>query len=226
MAEESIMKEPAAEPERKESAVKPERSRRRRTAGNNKGKKVREKKARDNKGRDHKASGGERKPPTLLEDILFLLAKIAMIGIVLVVVFTFFFGIVQIKDNSMEPALRDGDLVLYYRLQKNYVQSDLITVIDHGKTTIRRVVALEKDRVDINSANGLEINGYPQQEQQILGETLPVKKGTRFSVVVGPQQVFVLGDNREYSVDSRSYGCVDKADTHGRVITVIRRRNL
>jgi signal peptidase I len=222
MAEESIMKEPAAEPERKESEVEPGRSRSRKSAGD-KGKKGRGKKVR---ARDNKVRDVERKPPSLLEDILFLLAKIAMIGIVLVVVFTFFFGIVQIHDNAMEPALRDGDLVLYYRLQKNYVQSDLITIIDKGKTTVRRVVALEKDRVDINAANGLEINGYPQQEQQILGETLPVKKGTKFSVVVGPQQVFVLGDNREYSVDSRSYGCVDKADTHGRVITVIRRRNL
>jgi signal peptidase I len=208
MAEENIIKEPAAEPRR---------SRSRKTAGT---------KGRGNKSRDNKPPGGERKQPTLLEDILFLFAKIAMIGVILVVVFTFFFGIVQIHDNAMEPALRDGDLVLYYRLQKNYVQSDLITIIHKGKTTVRRVVALEKDRVDINAANGLEINGYPQQEQQILGETLPVKKGTKFSVVVGPKQVFVLGDNREYSVDSRTYGCVDKADTHGRVITVIRRRNL
>lgn len=178
------------------------------------------------KGRKAKAPGRSQKPPSLLEDIAFLFAKIAVIGLVLAVVFTFLFGIVQIRDNSMEPALRDGDLVIYYRLQKNYVQSDLITVVKDGRTTVRRVAALENDKVDINKPNGLEINGYPQQEPQILGKTYPVVEGTKFSVVVGPEQVFVLGDNREYSVDSRTYGCVDKADTHGRVITVIRRRNL
>ncbi len=164
--------------------------------------------------------------PSLLGDLIFLIIKIAVIALFLVIIFTFFFGIIQIKDNSMEPALRDGDLAIYYRLEKNYVQSDLITVIHEGKTTIRRVVAIEGDKVDINKANGLEINGFPQQEDLILGETLPVVEGTTFSVDVGMDQVFVLGDNREYSVDSRTYGCVDKADTHGRVITVIRRRNL
>lgn len=178
------------------------------------------------KGRKAKAPGRPQKPPSLLEDIIFLFARIAVIGLVLAVVFTFLFGIVQIRDNSMEPALRDGDLVIYYRLQKNYVQSDLIAVVKDGRTTVRRVAALENDKVDINKPNGLEINGYPQQESQILGKTYPVVGGTKFSVVVGPGQVFVLGDNREYSVDSRTYGCVDKADTHGRVITVIRRRNL
>lgn len=173
-----------------------------------------------------RAKKGGKGQPSLLEDILFLFGKIVVISLLLVVVFTFMFGVVQIKDNAMEPALRDGDLVIYYRLQKNYVQSDLITVMQDGKTTVRRVVAIENDKVDINKPNGLEINGYPQQERQILGETLPVVEGTQFSVVVGPGQVFVLGDNREYAVDSRTYGCVDKADTHGRVITVIRRRNL
>ena len=164
--------------------------------------------------------------PSLLEDILFLFVKIAVIALFLVVIFTFLFGIALIKDDSMYPGLRDGDLVIYYRMQKNYVQGDIISIKKDGKTDFRRVVAIERDTVDINHKNGLEINGYPQQEKLIEGETLPVVDGLEFPVTVGPEQVFVLGDNRQYSVDSRTYGCVDKADTHGRIITVIRRRNL
>jgi signal peptidase I len=167
-----------------------------------------------------------KKPPTLLEDLLFLLAKIAVIALFLVIIFTFLFGIKLIKDDSMYPGLRDGDLVIYYRMQKNYVQGDLIAIKKDGKTEFRRVVATEGDTVDINHDNGLEINGYPQQEKLIEGETLPVVDATEFPLTVGPEQVFVLGDNRQYSVDSRTYGCVDKADTQGRIITVIRRRNL
>ena len=167
-----------------------------------------------------------RRPPTLLEDLLFLVAKIAIIALFLVIIFTFLFGIKLIKDDSMYPGLRDGDLVIYYRMQKNYVQGDLIAIKKDGKTDFRRVIAIEGDTVDINHDNGLEINGYPQQEKLIEGETLPVVDATEFPLTVGPEQVFVLGDNREYSVDSRTYGCVDKADTQGRIITVIRRRNL
>ena len=167
-----------------------------------------------------------RTQPSLLEDILFLFAKIAVIALFLVIIFTFLFGIKLVKDDSMYPGLRDGDLVIYYRMQKNYVQGDIITIKRDGNTDLRRVVAIEGDKVDINHQNGLEINGYPQQEKLIQGETLPVVDATEFPLTVGPEQVFVLGDNREYSVDSRTYGCVDKADTHGRVITVIRRRGL
>ena len=167
-----------------------------------------------------------KKPPTLLEDLLFLLAKIGVIALFLVIIFTFLFGIKLIKDDSMYPGLRDGDLVIYYRMQKNYVQGDLIAIKKDGKTDFRRVVAIEGDTVDINHDNGLEINGYPQQEDNIYTETLPVVGKTKFPLTVGTEQVFVLGDNRKYAVDSRTYGCVDKSDTKGKVIAVIRRRSL
>ena len=64
-------------------------------------------------------NAGIRKQPTLLEDLLFLVAKIAVIALFLVIIFTFLFGIKLIKDDSMYPGLRDGDLVIYYRMQKN-----------------------------------------------------------------------------------------------------------
>ena len=97
-----------------------------------------------------------RKPPTLLEDLLFLVAKIAVIALFLVIIFPFLFGIKLIKDDSMYPGLRDGDLVIYYRMQKNYVQGDLIAIKKDGKTDSRRVGAIEGDTVDINHDNGLE----------------------------------------------------------------------
>ena len=126
----------------------------------------------------------------------------------------------------MDPAVKDGDLVIYYRLDKNYVASDLAVLQKQGKTQVRRVVGIDGDKIDINRDNGLEINGYPQQEDNIYTETLPVVGKTKFPLTVGTEQVFVLGDNRKYAVDSRTYGCVDKSDTKGKVIAVIRRRSL
>ena len=126
----------------------------------------------------------------------------------------------------MDPAVKDGDLVIYYRLDKNYIASDLLVLEKQGKTQVRRVVGIDGDKIDINRDHGLEINGYPQQEDNIYTETLPVVGKTKFPLTVGTEQVFVLGDNRKYAVDSRTYGCVDKSDTKGKVIAVIRRRNL
>lgn len=170
------------------------------------------------------AKGKQR--PSLLSDLLFLLLKIGIIALFVVIIFTFFFGIVQVRDNAMDPAVKDGDLVIYYRLDKNYVANDLAVLEKQGKTQVRRVVGIDGDKIDINRDNGLEINGYPQQEDNIYTETLPVVGKTKFPLTVGTEQVFVLGDNRKYAVDSRTYGCVDKSDTKGKVIAVIRRRNL
>ena len=168
----------------------------------------------------------QKQRPSLLSDLLFLLLKIGIIALFVVIIFTFFFGIVQVRDNAMDPAVKDGDLVIYYRLDKNYVASDLAVLQKQGKTQVRRVVGIDGDKIDINRDNGLEINGYPQQEDNIYTETLPVVGKTKFPLTVGTEQVFVLGDNRKYAVDSRTYGCVDKSDTKGKVIAVIRRRNL
>lgn len=168
----------------------------------------------------------KKQQPSLLSDLLFLLLKIGIIALFVVIIFTFFFGIVQVRDNAMDPAVKDGDLVIYYRLDKNYVASDLAVLQKQGKTQVRRVVGIEGDKIDINRDNGLEINGYPQQEDNIYTETLPVVGKTKFPLTVGTEQVFVLGDNRKYAVDSRTYGCVDKSDTKGKVIAVIRRRSL
>ena len=181
------------------------------------------KKAKEKKKEKRSPRSGQ---PSVLEELMWLIAKIIMIALFLVIIFTFLFGIKVINDDTMYPGLRNGDLAIYYRMQKNYVQGDVITVVKDGKTEFRRVIAIEGDTVDINHTNGLEINGYPQQEKLIEGNTYPVVNGAEFPLTVGPEQVFVLGDNREYSIDSRTYGCVDKADTHGRVITVIRRRGI
>jgi signal peptidase I len=172
------------------------------------------------------AQAEAKKQPSLLSDLLFLLLKIGIIALFVIIIFTFFFGIVQVRDNAMDPAVKDGDLVIYYRLDKNYVASDLAVLEKQGKTQVRRVVGIEGDKIDINRDNGLEINGYPQQEDNIYTETLPVVGKTKFPLTVGTEQVFVLGDNRKYAVDSRTYGCVDKSDTKGKVIAVIRRRSL
>lgn len=168
----------------------------------------------------------KRQQPSLLSDLLFLLLKIGIIILFMVVLFTFFFGILRADDNSMDPAVKDGDLVIYYRLDKDYLASDLAIVWEGGKEQTRRVIGIAGDRIDINRDHGLEINGYPQQEENIYTETLPVVGKTEFPVTVGPNQIFVLGDNRKYAVDSRTYGCVDIGDTRGKVIAVIRRRNL
>jgi len=171
------------------------------------------------------ASASHTAHTTLAQDILQLLLKIAVISLALVLLFTFVFGIYRSTDVSMKPAIQDGDLVIYYRFDKSYVASDTIILECDGEKQVRRVVAVAGDEVDIVEG-GLMINGSLVQEPNIYEETLRYTDGVSMPLTVGPGEVFVLGDGRQNSVDSRLYDVVNVKDTFGTVMAVIRRRNI
>ena len=77
-----------------------------------------------------------KQQPSILSDLLFLFLKVAMIGMFLVLFFTFMFGITQVHDETMDPAVKEGDLAIYYRLQKNYAKDDVIAFKILTKRTV------------------------------------------------------------------------------------------
>lgn len=161
----------------------------------------------------------------LAQDIQLLLLKIAILAVMAAILFLFVFGIARCSDASMFPAVKDGDLAVYYRADKDYMQGDVVVLEADGKTQIRRVVAVEGDTVDVTE-DGLFINGALQQENNIYEETQRYQEGIDFPVTLGEDEIFVLGDAREHSTDSRIYGPVNAKDTKGTVITLIRRRGI
>jgi len=164
------------------------------------------------------------KPGSVWHDLGMLGLKIVVVVVITVILFTFVYGVHYNSEPGMNPAVKDGDLVLYYRLSKNYNARDLAIVKFQGETQVRRVIATGGDTVDITE-QGLIINGALQLERDIYEETDCYVDGPDFPMTLGPNQVFVLGDSRENAVDSRLYGPVDKDDTFGNVITILRRRN-
>ena len=167
----------------------------------------------------------KKKAPTLLEEFLFLFGKIAVTLIALVLLFVFVFGATQINDAAMNPAMREGDITLFQRVGRDIEVSDVIVVSYDGQTQVRRVVAVEGDVVDITS-QGLVVNGLLQQEFHIFEETTQFQDGVRFPITVSEGELFILGDSRTRAQDSRMYGPIEIDHVLGRVVTVIRRRNL
>lgn len=161
----------------------------------------------------------------LIRDILDLLIKIVAIATLGVCLFTFVFGIYRSTDPSMAPSVKDGDLVVYFRTDKAYDASDVVVVEYEGRLRCLRVVAKAGDTVDLKD-KFLYVNGSLQQETWIHEETHRYDTGVDFPLTVQEGQVFVLGDSRENATDSRIFGPVEIADTHGKVIAIIRRRNI
>jgi len=162
--------------------------------------------------------------PSVWRELLSLVIKIVVIAAAAVMIFTFIYGFQRNTDPDMAPMVKDGDLVIFYRLDKDYAIGDLLALSFDGEAQVRRVVAKAGDTVDITK-DGLVVNGAIQQELGIFQETRRYEDSVVFPLTVGQGQVFVLGDARENATDSRVYGAVNTEDTYGTVITLIRQRN-
>ena len=163
--------------------------------------------------------------PSVWRELRSLCVKIAGIAGIAALIALFLYGFHYNVDPSMNPAVKDGDLVMYYRLDKKYRAGDLLLLSFQGQRQVRRVIATAGDTVDITE-DGLKINGALQQEPEIHRKTERYAEGIDFPLTLGENEVFVLGDAREGITDSRIYGPVSIEDTHGKVITLLRRRNL
>ena len=163
-------------------------------------------------------------PTSVLSDILLLLLKILIVILLFVLLFTFLFGATRYNDVAMTPNIKSGDLVIYSRYDKDFEVGQEAVLKYQGKTQVMRVVAKEGDTVDM-TPDGFTINGVVQEEPNPQKETLPYTEGVQFPITLKADEVFLLGDDRENSADSRVYGAVDQDDTLGKVLDLVRRRN-
>lgn len=138
---------------------------------------------------------------------------------------TFIFGFYIQNGEDMYPSIRDGDLVLFYRMDKNYVIDDILTFEIEDTRFTARYVAMSGDVVDISDEGQLIINGNIQQEA-IFYATYQMDSEIEFPYTVPRNYVFVLGDFRTSAIDSRIFGAIDLSDIDGKIITIIRRRGL
>jgi signal peptidase I len=157
--------------------------------------------------------------------ILRFFIKLGVVCLALWSIFTFAFGIRQMHGETMYPKLRDGDLMLYSRLEKTYYIGDVVVFEINGATRVARIVAQGGDVVEVTEDGQLLVNGNVQSEE-IFYLTEPDTPGVTYPYTVEADSYFVLCDFRTASQDSRSYGAIPAEDIYGKVITILRRREI
>jgi signal peptidase I len=125
-----------------------------------------------------------------------------------------------IAAPSMENTLRVGDRLIVSRLVGNLERGDLVLFrypADSSKIFIKRVIGLPGDRIRIENKQVIR-NGVRLAEDYATHRTGDVDelRDNFGEVVVPPDAVFVLGDNRENSLDSRYFGFVPRKDVVAR----------
>lgn len=154
-------------------------------------------------------------------DLILRILAFAFIGWLL---FTQILLVTQAKGQGMFPFVKDGDLVIGFRQQKYYVQDDIVVYRLEGKQYIGRIAAREMDTVMLDESGTVLVNGTPQS-----GEVLypTYKKGKyKYPMKVPKGRIFVLGDYRTQTKDSRDFGTVSMKQVEGKVITILRRQGL
>lgn len=146
------------------------------------------------------------------------LSVLAVIAAVAVLVSTLFLPVIQVSGNSMEPTLSDGDVLVLLK-SKHYERSQLCCISWQNKMLLKRVIGLPGDVVSIDTQGNVSVNGVLLDEPYVSDKTLGECDVT-FPCQVPEGKVFVLGDHRSTSIDSRSseIGCVDQDQIVGFVL--------
>jgi len=163
--------------------------------------------------------------PTLCRLLLSVIGKLLIVPLILWILFSFVYGLCIVKDYCMSPALHEGDLALYYRMQNTYTSGDVVAYSFDGHEFLGRIAAVSGDVVLITEEGQLVINGYMQVAENAM-HTYPTEKSFEYPVIVGENEFFILCDNREETVDSRGFGLISIDSLEGKIITILRRRGI
>lgn len=140
-------------------------------------------------------------------------------------IFTFTIGFCTVEGASMFPTLQQGDVAVYLRLSTAYEPGDIVVFrTETGADLVKRVAAVGGDVVDVDKATGrLTVNGMVLREPY-ADEDGKHEDSVPYPMTVPAGELFVLGDNRSVSMDSRNaeLGTVPATEVLGVVFTVLR----
>ena len=154
----------------------------------------------------------------------------SLVGSVLVVVaiFTFVIRMMGVDGHSMLNTLQHGDrLLVNSMLYHDYKYGDIVILRKNGvfddDPIVKRVIAVEGQTVDIDFAEGIVYVDGEALEEDYIREPTYTAEGTEFPLTVPEGSIFVMGDNRNGSSDSRDYrlGTVDTRYVIGKAAFLI-----
>ena len=144
--------------------------------------------------------------------------SLVIVAAIAILVATLWMPVLQIYGTSMSPTLTDGDILVSLK-GSEFKPGDIVAFYYNNKILVKRVIAGPGDWVNIDEDGNVFINGEKLDEpylvEKALGEcdiTLPYQ--------VPESRIFVMGDHRSVSVDSRStsVGCVAEEQIVGRLV--------
>lgn len=194
-------------------------------------------KTRNSKTSDYKRTAGSGRLPTteqlqgelerikyrsgysrVLRSTVYTLITVAAIAIL---VATLWLPVLQIYGTSMEPTLSEGNIVLSLK-GGHFAPGDIIAFYYNNKILVKRVIGNPADWVDIDQQGNVYVNNVLLEEPYISEKSYGICD-LELPYQVPEGKIFVMGDNRNVSLDSRSkeVGCVSEEQIVGHLTFVV-----
>ena len=151
----------------------------------------------------------------VLRNTVFLLIVVAAISVLVAVLLL---PVLQIYGHSMNDTLDEGDIVVSVK-GSDFETGDIIAFYYNNKILVKRVIGNPGDWIDIDEAGNVYVNNVlaeePYLENKAFGEC-----NIELPYQVPESKVFVMGDNRSVSIDSRNtaVGCVAEEQIVGKIV--------
>ena len=157
----------------------------------------------------------KRRKKTVFKSTIYTLATVAAVA---VLVATLWLPVLEIYGNSMTPTLQDGEIVFSMKTS-DLEPGDIVAFYYNNNILVKRVVCGPADWIDIDGDGNVYVNGV-ELDEPYLSEKALGDSNIELPYQVPDGKVFVMGDHRSTSVDSRntSVGCVAYDQIVGKII--------
>lgn len=145
------------------------------------------------------------------------ISSLIVVAALAVLTATLLLPVLRVTGSSMTPTLQNDELVICQK-KGDFEKGDVVAFYYNNKILLKRVIAVSGDYITIDSDGTVFVNGEeldePYVSEKALGEC-----DLEFPYQVPDERIFVMGDHRETSVDSRSgqIGCVAEESVIGKV---------
>jgi len=146
-----------------------------------------------------------------------------VVAAIAVIIAFIFLPVLRITNgHNMEPGLQPGDMIILLKTP-DVKTGDICAFYFNNKLLLRRIIAREGDTVEIDEMGYVKVNGEILEEDAYISEHALGQCDLDFPFRVPTGQLFVMGDNRDYALDSRAtnFGCIAQDEIFGKPLARI-----